>query len=144
MAIASVWRPITSSTLEELPEEPAVFELANLVRSVLFIGGSPAQGLRTEVSSVLADPRLRSAARYLRFELTGEPAMRAEQILSEYRASHRGEVPPAQGNPAANGATALLRAVETPVRAIGSLAREPRTRIVAPIESTFLRRSSVA
>jgi hypothetical protein len=144
MGIAAVWRPITSTTLEELPEEPGVFELANLVRSVLFIGGSAAGGLRAELSSALNDPRLRSAARYLRFELTAEPASRAEEILSSYRAAHRGEAPPAQGVGEKAAVGTLPRPAEPVTRKIGSLTREAWTRNVTPIESTFLRRRSVA
>src|SRR5262249_40683546 len=95
MAIASGWLPLTARTVDDPPDTPAVFELANLVRNVMCIGGSPIRGLRSEITAALGNPGLRSAARYIRFELTGEPAIRAEEILAEYRRTHRGEPPPA-------------------------------------------------
>jgi hypothetical protein len=96
MGIDGSWRRINAAELDSVPDSPGVFELANLVRNVVMIGADRGSGLRTTLHNVLRDERLRTLARYVRFELSNDAAGVAARMLSEYRAAHRGSLPPAQ------------------------------------------------
>lgn len=137
MGIDASWRRITSAQLETLPEAPGVFELASLVRNVLMIGADRGGGLRSTVQTTLDDPRLRTVARYLRFELSSDPVAKAGQMLSDYRTAHRGELPSAQP-PSAVPLTAIPQPGEARLR---SVRREEHAKPApAGLEPTFLRR----
>jgi hypothetical protein len=96
MALQTPWRPITPQVLDELPDVAGVFELGSLVRSVLWVGGDGAVGLRSAIGAAVLDTRVRHLVRYLRFEPATDPGARQRELLSEYRASHHGALPPAQ------------------------------------------------
>jgi hypothetical protein len=90
------WRRVTVDTVAALPELSAVFEVANLVRTVLYIGAAEGN-LRAGVDTLLRTPgRLPQAAGgyWVRWEATDAEAELLEKRLAAFRASRGGVVPP--------------------------------------------------
>lgn len=95
------WIPFNAERIETLPETGAVFEIATLVRNVLYIG--PANGnLRQAATQLLGIPGrlpLPSGGLYIRFALTGdEPPVLAER-LRDFQQLHAGALPQANDRP---------------------------------------------
>lgn len=99
MAIEAQWQPLTPSAIASLPEAMAVFEIGSLVRTVLYIGGDPEEGLRSAVRRVLGTPRLRLRAHCIRWEVTTDPRGRAAELVAAHRAAHGGAGPAEQPRP---------------------------------------------
>lgn len=95
-AAPTTWHTLRPGSIEELPTAPGVFELGNLVRNVLLVGGEPGRALREVVREALSSPAVAIHARCLRFTLTDDPATALQERLSEYRAGHDGRLPPEQ------------------------------------------------
>jgi hypothetical protein len=90
------WRRLTAETIADLPETAAVFEVANLVRTVQFIGKASGN-LRARVAAYAQEDlkwRPVPGGYYFRYE----PAAREEEALdgrlAAYRKGHGGQVPP--------------------------------------------------
>ncbi len=97
----STWRPLIPAEIERVPECPGVYELATLVRTILFIGAA-AESLNTELTQHLAvasSPLLRSGHLYFRHRATDEPIQTQNEMLADYTARHGGALPPAQSTP---------------------------------------------
>lgn len=95
------WQKLNPSTIESVPDAPGIFEIANLVRSVLFIGRGNGD-LRRRLADLGAIPENVPASAggyYVRWAVAAdeEAALAARQ--SEHRALHAGQLPP--GNVAA-------------------------------------------
>lgn len=90
-----MWRRLTPDTIAELPESGAVFEIANLVRTVHYIG--TAQGnLRQRMATWTHEQAKLSpmpGGYYVRYEPATAEEQALEQRLSSYRASHGGRLP---------------------------------------------------
>jgi hypothetical protein len=90
------WRRVTVDTVAALPELSAVFEVANLVRTVLYIGAAEGN-LRARIDTLLHAPgRLPQAAGgyWVRWEATDAEAELLEKRLAAFRASRGGILPP--------------------------------------------------
>src|SRR5205823_6649174 len=89
------WQPLTPEVIAALPESPAVFEVANLVRTVLFI--DRAQGkLRERLTTLWQDPTrlpVRPGGHYFRYELSAREEETLQKRLAAYRKRHRGALP---------------------------------------------------
>src|SRR5437867_11016230 len=86
------WRRLTPDTIAELPETGAVFEVANLVRTVQFIGRA-AGNLRARVAAYVSeDLKLRPCpgGYYFRYEPTPLEEETLDQRLAAYLNSHSG------------------------------------------------------
>ena len=104
------WRRFTLEIIGELPEGPAVFEIANLVRTVLYIGA--ADDLRANLTKYWQELRPSPGGYYFRFhEGKAAPEEALTTHLASYRAKHGGLLP--NGNsfaaPAAPVAATLVR-----------------------------------
>ncbi|MDG2307362.1 MAG: hypothetical protein P8R42_22475 [Candidatus Binatia bacterium] len=121
MSTTTKWRVITPALLAELPDRPGVFEIGNLVRTVLFIGFAPC-GIAADLREALTTPRLLSRAHCIRFEVSDEGEDRARERLAEYRRVHAGILPYAHRH---DPLTSLLDARRPPARAL-PLARPGR------------------
>ncbi|HEY8517484.1 MAG TPA: hypothetical protein VIS07_18395 [Candidatus Binatia bacterium] len=143
MAIGSAWHPLTPDAVDRLPEAMAVFEIGNLVRSVLYIGGDPNETLRSAVRRALDNPKLRLRARCIRWELTTDPRTRAQQLLAAYRAAHGGALPPEQPRSSATVHALVPPVAETrPAAPSAPIAEAPVKR---PVQAaSFLRVRTVA
>jgi hypothetical protein len=89
------WRRLTPETIADLPEAGAVFEVANLVRTVQFIG-SAAGNLRARLASYAQeDLKLRPipGGYYFRYEAAAKEDETLAERLSSYRKVHGGIVP---------------------------------------------------
>jgi hypothetical protein len=89
------WWPLTPETAADLPEAAGVFEVANLVRTVLYIGRG--EGSVRARLGVLAHPnptlpRL-AGGYYFRYELGASEEELHATRLAEYCAGHGGHVP---------------------------------------------------
>jgi len=105
------WQPLTPEVIAALPESPAVFEVANLVRTVLFIERAHGK-LRERLTSLWQDPTklpVRPGGHYFRYELTAREEEALQKRLGAYRKRHRGVLPPI------NRLAERLRPVERPV-----------------------------
>jgi hypothetical protein len=114
MSTTMEWRVITPSLLDDLPDRPGVFEIANLVRNVLFVGAAPL-GLAGAIRETLTTSRLVSRAHCVRFEIADDAEERARRHLAEYRRTHDGMLPYAQREDAL---MTLLEARRPPARAL--------------------------
>jgi len=149
MAIEATWQPLTATAIASLPETTAVFEIGSLVRTVLYIGGDPSEGLSTAVRRALESPRLRLRAHCIRWEVTADPRGRAAELLAAHRAAHRGASPAEQPRPAPGVRVFLPMAAEAHP---GSAALRPvptsQTSAIAskraPAAASFLRVRTVA
>ena len=142
MAIESAWQPLTPDAVDALPDAMAAFEIGSLVRSVLYIGGDPNEGLRAAVRRALSDPRLRLRARCLRWEPSADPRGRAAELLARYRASHGGSTPAEQPRASATVRVFLPLSQETQPPAVPRASAAATRLPVAP--ATFLRVRTVA
>ena len=114
------WQPLTPEVIAALPESPAVFEVSNLVRTVLYIDRAHGK-LRERLTALWQDPQklpVRPGGHYFRYELTAREEEALQKRLASYRKHHRGTLP--QINAATGPGTApageqRLRAVERPV-----------------------------
>jgi hypothetical protein len=91
------WRPLSIDAIADLPEEPAVFEVANLVRSVQYIG-SAEENLRASLAALQQDQtkfRVTPGGWYFRYERVAEAAEALKGRLATYRTKHGGQLPPA-------------------------------------------------
>jgi hypothetical protein len=89
------WRRLTAEAIADLPETGAVFEVANLVRTVQFIGKASGN-LRSRLAAYAQEDlkwRPVPGGYYFRYE----PATREDETLdghlSAYRNGHGGQVP---------------------------------------------------
>jgi hypothetical protein len=106
------WWPLTPEIVADLPEGAGIFEVSNLVRTVLYIGRAEGS-LRTRLA-VLAHPnptlpRL-AGGYYFRYELGASEEDLHTARLAEYCAGHRGHVPPGNQERARPLRVASLRA----------------------------------
>ena len=89
------WRRLTPETIAQLPEVAAVFEVANLVRTVKYIGGAGGN-LRARVAGLTTDPSRfppSAGGYYVRYEPADSEADAHAQRLAAYQAMHRGGLP---------------------------------------------------
>jgi len=95
------WRRLTPETIAELPETGAVFEVANLVRTVLFIGRASGN-LRARMAAYVSDDvKLRPCpgGYFFRYEPTVSEEETLDQRLASYLSSHAGMLPAGNAGP---------------------------------------------
>ncbi len=89
------WRRLTPETIADLPETGAVFEVANLVRTVQFIG-TASGNLRTRLATYIQEDlkfRPVPGGYYFRYEPAAEEAEALDACLGAYRTAHGGTIP---------------------------------------------------
>jgi hypothetical protein len=89
------WRRLTAETIADLPETGAVFEVANLVRTVQFIG-TASGNLRTRLSTYAQeDLKVRPipGGYYFRYVQATQEDTALDEQLSSYRSRHGGLLP---------------------------------------------------
>jgi hypothetical protein len=95
------WRRITPETIADLPEAGAVFEVANLVRTVQFIGR--ASGNLRERLTTFAQEDLRHwpvpGGYYFRYEATASEEQSLDTHLATYVSKHGGTLPARNADP---------------------------------------------
>ena len=90
-----VWRRLTPDTIAELPESGAVFEVANLVRTVHYIGTARGN-LRQRVATWSQEDAKHSPTPggfFIRYEPAAVEDKALEDRLATYRANHGGRLP---------------------------------------------------
>jgi hypothetical protein len=90
------WQKLNPSTIECVPDAPGIFEIANLVRTVLYIGRANGD-LRRRLAELGAIPENVPASPggyWIRYALAEdeEAALTARQ--DEHRTRHGGQLPP--------------------------------------------------
>jgi len=95
------WRRLTPETIAELPETGAVFEVANLVRTVLFIGRASGNLRARMAAYVSEDAKLRPCpgGYFFRYESTASEEETLDQRLASYLDSHGGMLPTGNAGP---------------------------------------------
>ena len=94
----NTWRRLNPETIAQLPEEAAVFEVANLVRTVQFIGTADGN-LRARVAAIatqMSKLPVSAGGYYVRWEPTAAETEALEKWVGAFRTFHRGAMP--QGN----------------------------------------------
>ena len=95
------WRRLTPETIAELPETGAVFEVANLVRTVQFIGRASGN-LRARMAAYMSeDLKVRPCpgGYFFRYEPTASEEETLDQRLASYLDSHGGMLPTGNAGP---------------------------------------------
>lgn len=149
MTMEATWQPLTPASIASLPETMAAFQIGSLVRTVLYIGGDPNEGLRTAVRRALESPRLRLRAHCIRWEATPDPRGRAADLLAAHRAAHDGASPAEQPRPAQGVRVFLPMAAEAhpgsaALRAVPASSPSALPAKRAPAAASFLRVRTVA
>lgn len=94
----STWKSLDASVVTRIPDSPGVFEIANLVRTVLFIGAAP-DSLATALAAHLEGPNVvhaRAGHLYVRYAPTDDVEHMQAEMLARYGERHGGTLPPAQ------------------------------------------------
>jgi hypothetical protein len=89
------WLRLNPDNIAGLPEDAGVFEIANLVRNVLYIGrgdGSLRRRL-TEMGHLPAELPASAGGYYFRFTLTADEQAEMDRRVEAYRARHAGRPP---------------------------------------------------
>lgn len=89
------WLPLTADNIEALPDRAGVFEVANLVRNVLYIGRGEGR-LRERVAAMGPIPSHLPpcpGGHYFRFELTQKEDDALERRIKSFQSRHRGRLP---------------------------------------------------
>jgi len=89
------WRRLTPETIAQLPEVSAVFEVANLVRTVLYIGAANGN-LRERIGAIAQEPAKLPASPggyYVRWEAAAAEADALDASLAGYRRQHGDTLP---------------------------------------------------
>lgn len=90
------WIKLTIDNIRAVPEAPGVFEIGNLVRTVVLIGRGDGR-LRERLQAIGPMPSALPATvggHYFRYELARAEDEALERRLKTYRAQHRGTLPP--------------------------------------------------
>jgi len=95
------WRRLTPETIAELPEMGAVFEVANLVRTVQFIGRASGNLRARMVAYMNEDLKLRPCpgGYFFRYEATTSEEETLDQRLALYLDNHAGMLPSGNAGP---------------------------------------------
>ncbi len=94
----SPWKPMIPAMIADAPTCPGVYELATLVRTVVFIGaaGENLSEALTEHMKVPATLHPHFGRLYFRVAPLEEPEGTQGELIEAYRASHAGAFPAAQ------------------------------------------------
>jgi hypothetical protein len=98
MPAFSPWKPLVAAEIARLPESPGVFEIATLVRNVLFIGAAT-DSLTSTLTSHVVRPgavHARAGSLYFRYAPIDDADRVQVELLSRYCEQHAGSLPPAQ------------------------------------------------
>lgn len=89
------WLKLTPENIKALPNEAGVFEVANLVRNVVYIGQGDGR-LRDRIESFGPVPSALPPSvggHYFRYEITSSEGETIERRLEGYRREHGGSLP---------------------------------------------------
>src|SRR5262249_49263293 len=114
------WRRLSPTMVTDLPEEAAVFEIANLVRTVHLIGDAEGN-LRTRLTGFLGPNTAlppSPGGYYFRYEIAAAEKEALAERMAAFQAKHRGQLPPPN-----RGAPPACRSA--PRRAAGAADRPP-------------------
>lgn len=90
------WMKLTADNIRAVPDAPGVFEIGNLVRTVVLIERGQGR-LRERLQQIGPMPATLPATvggHYFRFEVARAEEEAFERRLKTYRAQHRGTLPP--------------------------------------------------
>jgi hypothetical protein len=90
------WLKLNPSTIECVPDAPGIFEIANLVRTVLYIGRANGD-LRARLAGLGAIPENVPASAggyYVRYFPADDEETALASRQAEHRAAHAGQLPP--------------------------------------------------
>jgi hypothetical protein len=90
------WIPLTPTNIAALPNADGIFEVANLVRNVQYVGRACGR-LRDTLAEFEDMPRnlpLSVGGHFFRFELTTAEGEAFQRRIEAYRKRHEGSVPP--------------------------------------------------
>jgi len=94
----SPWKPMVPAVVAETPPCPGVYQLATLVRTVVFIGAAPADLSETLAQHLNAPATLHPHLGHLYFRIAPleDPEPTQTALLNEYCKLHGGAPPAAQ------------------------------------------------
>ena len=94
----STWKPMTPALIADAPTCPGVYELGNLVRTVVFIGAA-SENLNEALTAHMHAPATlhpHVGRLYFRVAPLDEPEDAQTALIEEFRARHSGAFPVAQ------------------------------------------------
>jgi hypothetical protein len=97
----SAWQSLDATAVSQLPNSPGVFEIANLVRTTLYIGAA-AESLVATLTTHLGGPtalHARAGRLYFRHAPTEDAERVQAELLARYGECHSGMLPPGQSTP---------------------------------------------
>lgn len=94
----SPWKPMVPAVIADAPASPGVYQLATLVRTVVFIGAAADNLSETLTLHLNAPATLHPHLGHLYFRIAplDEPEHLQTELIEKYRASHGGAFPAAQ------------------------------------------------
>jgi hypothetical protein len=89
------WLKLNPFTIEEVPAAPGIFEIANLVRTILFIGAGEGNLRQKLVSLGFVPANLPASVGgyYVRYTLVADEAGAVAEREAGHRAGHGGRLP---------------------------------------------------
>ena len=94
----SPWKPMVPAAVTEAPPCPGIYQLATLVRTIVFIGAAPVHLGESLAQHLHAPATLHPHLGHLYFRIAPleDPEQTQSELLDEYRANHGGRLPAAQ------------------------------------------------
>ena len=86
MSIRKRWSRIDGWALDNIPDEPGAYEIADRYKTVIDIGGS--ENLANRIPRKLRDPKFKGQAAYFRFVEDEDPYIAEAELQAEFMARY--------------------------------------------------------
>ena len=96
MITGQTWRRYQPTEIEEAPDAPGIFEVADARMRTVYIGSSGIASLRTSLMRHRRDrpdPCIAASAYFFRYEQAENNAAWRARMLEAYQAAHKGRLP---------------------------------------------------